>query len=106
MGIRLVNGTETHLSLSPIGFNDRTWLDFFGAPHSDAMHLEERYHRVDHDTIELTMTIDDPKTYTKPWVSDTKTLKLTPPEKFGEDFCVPSDEEKYKELMRNLLLVR
>jgi hypothetical protein len=83
-----------------IGFNDRTWLDFFGAPHSDAMHLEERYHRVDHDTIELTMTIDDPKTYTKPWVSDTKTLKLTSPEKFGEDFCVPSDEEKYKELMR------
>jgi hypothetical protein len=82
------------------GFNDRTWVDFFGAPHSDEMHLEERYHRVDHDTIELTITIDDPKTYTKPWVSDTKLLKLTDPKEFTEDFCVPSDEQRYKELMR------
>ena len=82
------------------GFNDRTWVDFFGAPHSDAMHVEERYHRVDHDTIELNITIDDPKAYTKPWVSETKTLKLTAPKEFTEDFCVPSDEERYKELMR------
>jgi hypothetical protein len=41
------------------------------------MRLEERFARVDHDTIESTMTLTDPKAYTAPWVSD-KNLVLTP----------------------------
>jgi len=85
-----------------IGFNDRTWLDQLGNPHSDEMQLQERWHRVDHDTLELSMTLTDPKTYTKPWVSDTKIYKLTPGAKFLESFCVPSDEAAYKEEMRDL----
>lgn len=83
-----------------MGFNDRTWLDQLGYPHSDEMTLQERYRRVDHDTLQLTMTLTDPKAYMKSWVSDTKIFKLTKPAKFLESFCVPSDEEKYKEEMR------
>lgn len=83
-----------------LGFDDRTWLDQLGYPHSDEMSLQERYQRVDHDTLQLTMTLTDPKAYTKPWVSDTKVSKLTKPVKFLESFCVPSDEEKYREEMR------
>src|SRR5439155_23046960 len=58
------------------GFDERTWLDHFGNPRSDQMILQERYHRVDRDTLELTMTLTDPKVYTKPWVSEKKTFRL------------------------------
>ena len=36
------------------------------------MKVEERYHRVNANTMELTVTIDDPKAYTKPWVARNK----------------------------------
>jgi hypothetical protein len=82
------------------GFDDRAWLDADGHPHSEDMTLEERFRRVDHDTIELNMTLTDPKAYTKPWVAETKTLALDPQMQLREDVCVPSEEQKYKELIR------
>ena len=50
------------------GFNEGTWLDYPGNPHSDQMHLTEKYERIDKDTMNLTETVTDPKAYTKPWV--------------------------------------
>ena len=82
------------------GFNDKSWLDNDGHPHSDQMRIEERFQRVDHDTIETTMTLTDPKAYTSPWVSDKKIWKLMPNGKMREDLCAPSDEEAYKEDIR------
>lgn len=65
------------LVVDSIGFVDNTPLDWLGTPHSDALHLIERYRRTDKDTLELVLTIDDPKTFTKQW--DTKQVfKLTP----------------------------
>jgi hypothetical protein len=49
------------------GMNGRTWLDSNGHPLSDAMHLTERFHRPDFGHLEIEITIDDPKMYTKPW---------------------------------------
>lgn len=49
-----------------IGFNDKTWLDGFGHPHSDAMKLTERFRRHDFGHMDIDITIDDPKAYTKP----------------------------------------
>jgi len=90
------------LIVNSIGFDDRTWLDHFGNPHSDEMKLEERYRRLDKGTIELTMTIDDPKTYTKPWVSSRMILKLQPPDfKIREEFCSPSEEEHFNKGVRD-----
>ena len=83
------------------GFDDRSWVDHFGYPHSDQMHLQERYRRLDHDTLELVMTIDDPKTYTKAWVSDKLTFRLQANDKIREDFCVPSEEESFNQGVRN-----
>ena len=51
-----------------VGIDERTWLDAVGHPHSIGMRVQERYTRVDHNTLEMVMTIDDPKTYTKPFV--------------------------------------
>ncbi|HYR89467.1 MAG TPA: hypothetical protein VE422_35665 [Terriglobia bacterium] len=87
--------------VNSVGFDERAWIDHFGNPHSEEMLLEERYHRLDRDTLEITLTIDDPKTYTKPWVSDKQILKLQPNESIREEFCVPSEEESFNQGVRN-----
>jgi len=55
------------LVVDTVGFNDKTWLDQVGHPHSEQLHLVERYRRVDPNTLELDITIDDPGAYTKSW---------------------------------------
>jgi hypothetical protein len=79
------------------GFDDRTWLDSAGLPHSDALHVEERYHRVDAVHLEMTITIDDPKMYAKPWVAlDKLRLRLQAPSlDIPEEECAPLETEEY-----------
>jgi hypothetical protein len=58
-----------------IGVNEQTWMDNAGRPHSDAMHLTERYHRKDFGHMDMQLTIDDPKAFTKTWtVNENATL--------------------------------
>ena len=62
-----------------IGLDDRTWVDNSGSPHSTDLRVEERYRRVSQNVLELTVTIDDPKIYTKPWLARNKLpLRLVP----------------------------
>jgi len=49
------------------GFNDHGWLDNFGKPATDALRVTERFHRKDFGHMELQITIDDKKAYTRPW---------------------------------------
>ena len=49
------------------GINANTWLDDGGHPHTDALHVTERFRRPDFGHIEVRLTIDDPKAYSKPW---------------------------------------
>ncbi|HLK47595.1 MAG TPA: hypothetical protein VKT49_05645 [Bryobacteraceae bacterium] len=49
------------------GFNDRGWLDIEGHPHTEALRIIERFHRRDFGHMDLDMTIDDPKTFTRPF---------------------------------------
>jgi len=49
------------------GFNDQTWLDDGGHPHTEALHLTERFTRRSFGHMDIQITIDDPKAYTKPW---------------------------------------
>lgn len=49
------------------GFNDKTSLDGMGHPHSEALRLTERFHRRDFGHLDIEMTLDDPKTYTRPF---------------------------------------
>jgi hypothetical protein len=74
------------LVVDTIGFNDKTWLDRAGHPHSDQMHLVERFRRVNQDTLLDDLTIDDPKAYTKPW-SAQLTFQLRPDWDIGEFIC-------------------
>lgn len=83
-----------------VGFNDKLWDDSFGNPRSDATHLTERYRRLNHDTLELKITIDDPKAYTKPWVSPPKLHKLEPGWEIAEWFCVADEDKAYDDVVR------
>jgi hypothetical protein len=55
------------LVVDTVGLTDQTWLDSVGHPHSDALHVTERIHRVGADTLEIDFTFDDPRAYTAPW---------------------------------------
>jgi len=55
------------LVVDTIGFNDRTWLDDTGKPHSDALHVVERYRRPDPGHLDIQYTIEDPKFLTRPY---------------------------------------
>lgn len=57
------------LVVDVIGLNDKSWLDAAGNPHSDGLHLIERYRLTDAQHLEYEVTIDDPKFYAKPWTS-------------------------------------
>ena len=55
------------LVVDTVGFNDKTWLDMVGHPHSEGLQVAERIRRVGHDQLAIDLTIDDPKAYAKPW---------------------------------------
>jgi hypothetical protein len=79
------------LVVDTVGFDDRSWLDRMGHPHSDALHVIERIRRTDAGHLETQITIDDPKTYTKP-ITYTQKATLVPDEDLLEYFC--SENEK------------
>ena len=83
-----------------IGFNDKVWADLSGNPRSEQMHLTERYRRLNHDTLEQQIIIDDPKSYKGVWISPPKLHKLEPTWEIAEWFCASSEEEKYDEQVR------
>ena len=55
------------LVVDTVGISDKAWIDAAGHPHTDALHVTERFRRVDDKTLEIEMTFNDPKTYAKPW---------------------------------------
>jgi hypothetical protein len=83
------------------GVDERTWVDHFGYPHSADMVFEERYRRTAYDVVELSMTITDPKVYTRSWVSETKKFRRLEKDSIKtvdgwtglmEDLCAPAEE--------------
>jgi hypothetical protein len=91
------------LVVQTAGIDERSWLDLVGRPHSGDLRVEERFHRVDHDHLEWTVRIDDPKMYAKVWVAlDKFPMKLLPADfDVREMICSPSENEKYNKLIAN-----
>ena len=89
------------LVVQTTGLDDRTWIDRAGRPHSDALRVEERFHRVDRDHLEISVTIDDPKMYTKPWLALDKLRFDLQPRDFDvrEMICSPSEFAQYNKLI-------
>jgi hypothetical protein len=66
------------LVVDTVGFNDRFWFDFKGHPHTERLHIVERYTRKDDTTLVNQITIDDPGAYSRPFTV-TFTAELAPP---------------------------
>ena len=82
-----------------VGSDERSWLDNVGHPHSIDLRVQERYTRVNHNTLEVAITINDPKTYTKPFVITKSSFKWIPRQDYEEQLCVPSEEAEYLKLI-------
>lgn len=80
------------LVVETIGFNDRTVLDVMGHPHSDALRLVERYHRRDFGHMDVEVTIDDPKMFTKPF-SIKFTQRLLADSDILENICAENEKD-------------
>lgn len=80
------------LVVDSIGFNDRGWLDARAHTHSEAMHLTERFHRLDFGHMEVRLTIDDPQTYAGPF-SITLKQRLLPDTDLLESFCAENEKD-------------
>jgi Carboxypeptidase regulatory-like domain len=83
------------LVVDSIGFNDKTWLDFDTAyPHTEMLHVVERYRRPDLGHLELEMTIEDPGALQKPWTV-MRVSNLDPKDEIMEHIC--TENNKYAE---------
>ena len=69
------------------GFKEGSWLDNSGHPHSDALRLTERFRRINYGRMELQVTVDDPKMYSRTWTSDTMRFNLRPDTELLEHLC-------------------
>jgi hypothetical protein len=87
--------------VNSVGSDARSWLDHSGHVHSVDLRVEERYKRVDHDNLALTVTIDDPKMYTKPFVIAKPNFKWIPKQEYEEQLCVPSEGLEYLKVIGN-----
>jgi hypothetical protein len=76
-----------------VGFNDKSWLDGFGHPHSEALHMTERFHRLDFGHLDIEVTIDDPKVYTRSF-SIKFTELLVPDSDVTEYFCNENEKDQ------------
>lgn len=76
-------------------FTDSNWIWAEGRVsfHSDALHIIERYHRVNANTLEIEATVEDPKVLTKPWIVPKQTLTLAPFDQIMELACADTSNQ-------------
>ena len=74
------------------GFNGKVWLDQLGKPSTEALHVTERFRRKDFGHMEILVTIDDPKAYTKPWTVTVEARLLTNTE-LMEFICLENEKD-------------
>jgi len=82
------------LVIDTVGLSDKTWLDHTGHPHTDSLHVVERLRRVDPNTLELGVSIDDPKAYTKSFSGKKYFVSTSSP--MGEALCAYSEMDSFQ----------
>src|SRR4029453_4339475 len=79
------------LVIETAGFRDNMWIDMKGSPISDAAKMRERLRRPNYGTLEVELTVDDPKTYTRPWtVKFTQAIQLDT--ELIDEFCLENEK--------------
>ena len=90
------------LVVDVVGFNDKTWISGAGTFHSEALHVVERFTRVDKDQINYEATVEDPNVLTRPWVLRT-TMMLREGTRLEEYVCAENnvDAERLEKLLKD-----
>ncbi len=81
------------LVIDTTGFNGKTWLDVAGHPTTDALHITERFRRRDFGHLDIQLTIDDPKAYTKPWTVTLGPMHLDADNDLLEYICNENEKD-------------
>ena len=74
------------------GFRDGGWLDVNGAPLTDAANMTERFRRVNYGNLEIDVTVDDPKAYTRAWTAKTVRQRLMADDELIEFVCAENEK--------------
>ncbi|PYS02647.1 MAG: hypothetical protein DMG15_28240 [Acidobacteria bacterium] len=82
------------LVVDSVGFNEKFWLGPGGLPHTEALHLIERFTRTDLNTLKYEVTVDDPRTYTRTWTGGW-TIQWVPDQEIQEYFCEDNAESTF-----------
>jgi hypothetical protein len=90
---------DTTFVAETTGLDERAWLDEEGHPKSALAHITERYTRVDQYNMQLTVTVDDPKYYTKPWAYMRANFYWMKAQEFSESLCIPSEAIEYRDTL-------
>jgi hypothetical protein len=90
MGHSIGHWEGDSLVVDTVGFNDQTWLDNVGHPHTEKLHVIERLHRADLGHLEIEFTVEDPGAYSKPWVIK-RVAELNTTDEIGEYVCIERD---------------
>ena len=80
------------LVVETTGFRDGGWLDVNGAPLTNAAKMIERIRRPNYGSLEIDVTVDDPKAYTKPWTAVTVRQRLLPDDELIEFVCAENEK--------------
>jgi hypothetical protein len=81
------------LVVNTIGFRDDTWLDRNGSPMTAAAKVTERFRRINFGRLEIDVTVDDPKAYTRPWTV-TLTQLLVPDTELLDYHCLDNERDR------------
>ena len=83
------------LAVDTVGLDKRSWVDGFGTPHTDKLHVVERYHLRSPDTLEVSFTVDDPGAFTTPWSAIATYRKdRSTSESYSEVVCAENNRDE------------
>ena len=100
MGYSVGHWEGNTMVVESAGFNDRTWLDYGGHPHTEALRTTERFTRKDFGHMDIQITFNDPKAYTRPWTI-TLHAELMADTELLENVCNENDKSHWTALRRH-----
>jgi hypothetical protein len=92
MGHSIGHWESDTLVVDTMGFNDKSWLDPQGHPHTEKLHVTERIRRPDLGHLEIEFTIEDAAAYAKPWIIK-RVADLDPDDEIGEYVCTEGERD-------------
>ena len=81
------------LVVDTVGINDRTWLDSNGLQHSDKLRLSEKFQKTGPETIQYSVTYDDPVYFTKAWTFNLQLKRLKKEDRIMEYVCEENEKD-------------